>query len=354
MKVIMVGPDPLNKGGIATLERNILASAKDPAYEYTMHVARPEGSKLKKFFLVPLYTLYFLIRILVKKYDIVHIHISENWGFFRYVPFVYLGRMAGLGIIIHPNACEFDSFYERQGKSLKKLIRSTLNKSNCIITVSNEWAEVFRSISTTRVEVVYNFVDLPEVCDYKNTSKILTTSGQLEKRKGYYDLVKVIPELIRFDPELSFKFCGNGEIGVIYSELKKLSMDSHVELTGWLLNDDVKKILRQSLLFVLPTYNEGMPLAILEAMSFGLPVISTTAGGIPSLVKDGINGILVEPGDLEALKKAVIKLLSDADLRSEMSNNNYQKIKKDFSATSNMQKLYRIYTEVITKKQEDC
>jgi glycosyltransferase involved in cell wall biosynthesis len=346
MRILMVGPDPLNKGGIATLERNILESAHDNSYQYTMHVARPEGSFLLKFLLVPLYTLYFMLRTLTGKYKVVHIHISENWGFYRYVPFILYASLLGMKIVIHPNACEFDSFYARQSERLKALIRYCLNKADYIFTVSTEWADVFKSISTTKVAVIFNFVDVPPANSYKPDSTTLTASGQLGKRKGYYDLVKAVPDVIAHNENLAFKFCGNGEVKEIQLELDKLNMSRHVQLTGWLDNKDVKEILKDTMLFVLPTYNEGMPLAILEAMSYGIPVVSTYAGGIPSLVENGVNGILVDAGNIEELKKAIIKLVDDRELRIEMSKRNYAKILKDFGAESNMLKIYRIYDEI--------
>ena len=105
LKIIIVGPDPNYKGGIATLIRNML-KYKNDFYSFNMHVARPEGNALMKFFLVPLYTLSFLFKVIFVKYDVVHIHTSENWGFYRYIPFIYISKALGIKVINHSNACE--------------------------------------------------------------------------------------------------------------------------------------------------------------------------------------------------------------------------------------------------------
>jgi glycosyltransferase involved in cell wall biosynthesis len=346
----MVGPDPYSKGGIATLERNILENANHDFYRYSMHIARPEGSFFLKFALVPIYTVFFMLKVLTFKYSIVHIHISENWGFYRYVPFILFSWLIKLKIVIHPNACEFDQFYARQNTFLRWIIRFHLNRADQILTVSTEWAEVFRYITKAEVSVVYNFVDVPPKNMYNPKSITITSAGQLGRRKGYYDMLTVVPQILKKNSEIRFKFCGNGEINEIKSELERNQIEKYVYVMGWLDNNDLKEILKDTVLFVLPTYHEGMPLAILEAMSFGIPIISTTVGGIPSLVENGVNGILVEPGQSEALFLAIDKLLNYEELRILISHNNYRKISNDFTAESNMRKIYNVYERIVTKK----
>ena len=101
------------------------------------------------------------------------------------------------------------------------------------------------------------------------------------------------------------------------------------------------------MVFVLPSYNEGMPLAILEAMSYGVPIISTNVGGIPTLVENGVNGFIISPGDILHLENSLRLLISDVDLRQRMSDNNYNKIKSEYSIENNMKKIHKIYQDLI-------
>lgn len=104
------------------------------------------------------------------------------------------------------------------------------------------------------------------------------------------------------------------------------------------------------MLYVLPSYNEDMPLAILEAMSYSVPVVSTYVGGIPSLVENGVNGILIEAGNLQQLEGAIIKLLSTKELRNKISENNYSCIKNSFGIESGMERIYTLYESLIKGK----
>jgi len=346
IKVILVGPAPHHKGGIATLIRNMLKS-KNESFQFTIHVARPEGNILAKSFLVPIYTLYFVCRALIIKYDVVHIHTSENWGFYRHIPIIIVSKLLGIKVIIHSNACEFDSFFERQNKIQKRIIKATLNNADLIIAVSPEWAEVFRAISNTKVITIYNFIDIPDRNYYDMDSNYITTTGQIGKRKGYYDIIKVIPSIVSENKKIRFKFCGNGEGDKICEEINKLVISDCVDVSGWLPNSEIIELLKKTMVFVLPSYNEGMPLAILEAMSYGVPIISTNVGGIPTLVEHGVNGLIISPGDIKHLEDSLRLLINDPGLRQRMSNNNYDKIKSEYSIESNMKNIYNTYLKLI-------
>jgi len=343
---MLVGPAPHHKGGIATLIRNML-KYKNESFQFTMHVARPEGNILVKSFLVPIYTLYFVCRALIIKYDIVHIHTSENWGFYRHIPIIIVSKLLGIKVIIHSNACEFDSFFERQNKIQKRIIKTTLNNADLIIAVSPEWAKVFREISNTKVITIYNFIDIPDRNYYDMDSNYITTTGQIGIRKGYYDIIKVVPSIIKDNSRIRFKFCGNGEGDKICEEINKLAISDRVEVSGWLHNSEIIELLKETMVFVLPSYNEGMPLAILEAMSYGVPIISTNVGGIPTLVEHGANGLIISPGDIKHLEDSLRLLINDPGLRQRMSNNNYDKIKSKYSIESNMKNIYNIYFKLI-------
>ena len=115
---------------------------------------------------------------------------------------------------------KFDSFFERQNNFLKKIIRASLNKSDLIIAVSPEWGDVFKKISKTKVTVIYNFIDLPEKNNYNKNSTFITTTGQIEIRKGYFDIIKIISSIIIDNHQVKFKFCGNGEVEKIKEEIK--------------------------------------------------------------------------------------------------------------------------------------
>lgn len=346
MKIIIIGPSPNDKGGISIFIRNIIRYTNNH-YSYTMHAARPAGNFIKKLLLVPFYTLYYLLRVVICRYDIAHINFSEKWGFYRYIPIVFWSKILGINIVMHCHACEFDKFYSRQNKLLKKLTSYTLDLSKCVIVLSKEWNEVFSNITKSTIYIINNFIKVPELNHYNPYSPYIIITGKLGKRKGYYDLVNVIPEILKNNKHVKFIFCGDGDIEEIRTILKKSNIEKYVYLTGWVDNIVIQKYLTNSLLYILPSYNEGMPLGIIEAMSYGIPIISTTVGGIPSLIENGINGILIEPGNLFQLESAIQTLINDVKLRIKISNNNFNAAKEKFDLESQIKKIYTIYNSIL-------
>ena len=91
-----------------------------------------------------------------------------------------------------------------------------------------------------------------------------------------------------------------------------------ISYEGWISGEHKIRLLNQANAYILPSYNEGLPISILEAMSYQLPIISTKVGGIPEIVKDGVNGYLIEPGNKQQLKSAIDKLIFDKSIRVSM------------------------------------
>lgn len=98
--------------------------------------------------------------------------------------------------------------------------------------------------------------------------------------------------------------------------------------------------------FILPSYNEGLPISILEAMSYNLPIISTSVGGIPEILKNGYNGFLIRPGDKKALKNAILTLINNPSLRKEMGKHS-QEMVQPFLPTTVEGQLRTLYKELL-------
>jgi len=137
--------------------------------------------------------------------------------------------------------------------------------------------------------------------------------GRLGERKGTYDLLAAIPQVLARCPHTRFVLAGDGDLERCRALVAAQPWRDRVVIPGWTSGDARLRLYREADLFVLPSYNEGLPMGILEAMSFGLPVVSTPVGGIPELVEHGRSGLLVQPGDVPALGDAICDLLSDVN-----------------------------------------
>ena len=167
--------------------------------------------------------------------------------------------------------------------------------------------------------------------------------GRLEKRKGIYDIIEAAKYIKNPDVIINLYGDGNPE------EFQKLVMDNNlqekVQIKGWISGDKKNEIFQASDVLILPSYSEGLPMSILEAMAVGLPIISTPVGGIPEAVEDGVNGFLIQPGDYKALAEKIDILANDKQLREQMGQNGYKIAKEKFDVDVVIKQLKEIYNK---------
>jgi glycosyltransferase involved in cell wall biosynthesis len=137
--------------------------------------------------------------------------------------------------------------------------------------------------------------------------------------------------------------CGNGEIEKVSKCVAGLGLKEVVELPGWISGQEKKKLLDEAYLYVLPSYFEGLPMSILEALATGTPVITTPVGGIPDAVRDGYNGFLVPTNSPQQIADRIEKVLNDKNLWNRLSENALLTIKDDFSMKQTEEKLRVLY-----------
>jgi glycosyltransferase involved in cell wall biosynthesis len=139
---------------------------------------------------------------------------------------------------------------------------------------------------------------------------------------------------------------GDGELEQARHYANKLDVAHRVECLGWVTGEHKRALLARCTVFVLPSYNEGQPMSVLEAMAAGTPVLSTRTGGVPDAVTDGVNGLLVEAGDVEALSAALSVLLSNEALRRRLGQCARDRVRDAFSTDVLLPQLEEIYDEV--------
>jgi glycosyltransferase involved in cell wall biosynthesis len=167
--------------------------------------------------------------------------------------------------------------------------------------------------------------------------------GRLGHRKGIFVLLEALAAVRSRFRHVVLLCGGDGELDRVRAEVVRLDLSDNVTLLGWVKGAAKDELLESSTVFVLPSFDEGVPMSILEAMAWGLPVIATPVGGIPEVVTDGREGLLVAPGDADALGEAICRLLVDADLRAQMGRNGRLRFQTDFSIQSVLEKLESIY-----------
>jgi glycosyltransferase involved in cell wall biosynthesis len=346
----MLGPALEVRGGISTVARFLLENWPAGLYKVQYIGTLVDGSKWAKLVIAMRAFVKFLSVFLINHPDIVHIHFSSRASFYRKSVFVLAGRAFRKRMILHAHGGEFHLFYDVESSSLGKwYIRWILNQADRLLVVSRQWQEFYRRIYTRSEPIVlHNPVYCPPLCSDRGEGlPVLLTLGRLKQGKGTYDLLEAIPKILEQHPEAELWLGGDGDVEEVERLLQAKPWGNHVRLLGWVTGTRKDEVLACASVFVLPSYNEGLPLSILEAMAHGLPVVSTPVGGIPEAVVDGETGFLVEPGDVEAIAQKINLLLSDAELRGRMGRNGYRRALEQFEVGVIIRQLFNIYDELL-------
>ena len=322
-KVLMVGSSLKVKGGMTTVVESFLQHEfeRDITLKYIpTHIETKNNFYKKIFFLRGLVQI--LNELIFGKVEIVHMHMSERGSFSRKYIIFKLSKFFNKKVITHTHGAEFEEFYNQSNEKSKMKINKLLKESDTVITLGESWNNIIKRIENeSNTFILRNSVPIPAKQNKLNDKKIkILFLAVLIKRKGILDLIeasqKIITELESKNKQVEFVIAGDGELeSTSKSLVEKLGVSKYFKFVGWVNNERKQELLKESDLFVLPSYNEGLPLSILEAISYGIPVISTNVGSINEAVKNEENGYLINPGDKEKLADFTIKLLTDSNFK---------------------------------------
>lgn len=348
MKVLMIGSHLRVTGGITRVVKNYIQAGlgKKVNLEYFPTYYGSNHPVNILYFVSQYLKLFFKLKVLKQRYDIAHVHMSYRGSFLRKRPIIQLLESEHIPVLLHMHGSQFKDFYNESSPGHKQSIKDTLNKVSTIIALGNNWKEYYGTICNTRVHSLDNAVFPKKFDDSVVDDKIyITTMGVLSKRKGTYDLIQVAAKLNdRIDKKYKFFLAGDGEIAKAKELVNQLGLEDRVVFPGWISDEStIDEIYRKSIIYVLPSYNEGMPMSILEAMSYGLPVISTDVGSISSVIEDGENGFLLKPGDVEDIVSKIEYLLNNQSIRLSMQQENLNKISRKFNIYENLDELLELY-----------
>ena len=350
-RVCMVVPNRMVKGGIAAVVNGYRGSQLEKDYEITYVESYKDGSKFDKLLKGICGYFHFAYVLMFHRPDVVHIHSSFGPSFYRKMPFIYMASWRKIPIVNHIHGADFDEFYVNAPEEKKATIKKIYSKCNVLIALSEEWKKrLSQIVAEDRIEIIENYSVLHEDAleermqrECNNTVLFL---GELGKRKGCYDIPEVIAQVRKSIPDVKFILAGAGS-EVDENAIKKLidekGISDNVEFPGWVRGDTKDKLLRKADVFFLPSYNEGMPMAVLDAMGYGLPVVSTNVGGIPKIVHDGENGVCCEAGDVDRMSRSITELMLNEELRENAGRDSMKIVKAKYSLEAHIEMLERVY-----------
>lgn len=274
-----------------------------------------------------------IYHILFSNVEIVMVFASSGYSFLEKGLIIKIGWLLNKKTIIAPRSGFLIEDIHSNNK-FKNKVKNILNKSTFVICQGTFWKDFFKnefSLSDDKLKIINNWISVDEYNPIKkriNSPVKILFLGWVTKNKGIYDLINAIKKIRNKD--FILEIAGNGdEFKNLKSLLQKEGLNKKVHLLNWVYGEEKKQLLNRADIFVLPSYREGMPNSLIEAMSSNTAVISTTVGGIPDLIKSGINGILVNPGDIEALKNAILYYLDDEERMIDFAQKALDHVKKN-------------------------
>ncbi|EOH52845.1 hypothetical protein UA3_02535 [Enterococcus faecium EnGen0263] len=355
MNIVIVGPDKDEKGGIATVINNLSTemATKDLAF-FTYSSWRSGG-----FFYRLFYSLIQLLRfprfLKKNKIDFVYIHFAHKGSFSRKKVYAKIAKNYQKKVILHSHSSSFDKFYKNAKSAKKKSIqRFFMDSCDTLIVLGEFWKVFYASeiqVPDEKIKILHNAVTCPENHSYDSSSHIVTMFGRLGERKGTYDVLKAAKKFQDNDYDVQFKLYGDGEIEKVHSLIQEYQLEN-LSIEDWVTNDKKKEKMSEAVLNILPSYHEGMPMAILETMALGVPNAASNAGSIEEVIKNEHNGFVICPGDVDSLYKVIESYIyhTDYKYKAEMSNRARKTIEQEFNLMEYRKKLEEILMDKGEKK----
>ncbi len=295
----------------------------------------------------------FFINVIAKNIQIVHINTSLSRGsILRDLIFAIDAKMLKKKCVVFFHGWSDNEEIIMKSK-YKWLLKLYLKNTDAIITLSQKSKNTLKSMGYKKnIYLETTLVD-DKLLDEFNINNKLQKSyniitilflARIEKEKGIFNTIEACDLLIQQGYSIRLLIAGRGR--ATKEVLEKIKNKKYIKFLGYVSGEDKSRTYRESDLYVLPSYTEGMPTTVLEAMAFGLPVIVTPVGGLKDIIKDGINGYFIPIDDSFMLAESIGKLISNKQLISKMALYNFNEA-KNYYASNIVKRIENIYMELL-------
>ena len=361
LRVLMAGPfPPPTFGGIRAMLQTLLSSKLPELVVFNpFNIGEPPGYipgrvPPRRFLTLLRQMSAFRRKIGIFQPHVVHIHMPGGSGLVKALLFLFIIRKHRVVTVSHLHFWP-DSLCPYNIKSIEGIMINAIARSDAVITVSKEMHNYLclHLPENKTLKFMPNCVRMDNI-PQKSTSvtnnhiiKLLFLSN-VERRKGIFELIQAFAHSKSRNKARLVVIggdSGTGELNSVRDLAVTLKIAEQCHFLGPVYGAEKFRILADSDIYLLPSYAEGQPIAIIEAMAAGLPIIATRVGGIPDLLKERENGFLVEPGDIPALSKAIDELVDDASLRKTMGVKSRQ-LSRQFDAEPYVKNLICLYENI--------
>lgn len=377
-KILVVGYLPPPQEGTAKLTEILVESEYMKSnfdIEFLDLLKRKMGTDRGKFSSINItYNLFNILNfcriIIIFSPDIVYMPLAQNkFGFLRDSIFIIIAKIFRKKICIHFHGGNFDLFYENQRHFFKTYIMFLLMRIERLIVLAKKFEKHFPYMEPKKLCFIYNCfpktILLSETKDYsispERKIKVLFV-GYISKAKGALDLIKSVPFILdNYGEQIEFILCGQPidiERNIVfipephlgYSRCKEFiaqnSIGPYVKFYPETIGIEKDRLFLDADIFVLPTYSDGCALTVLEAMFFGLPVITTPVSALEEMFSDGEHCFFVNPGDVVGLSKKMLFLLNNPAVRQKMGEANRRLVREKYCPEIFLNNLSKVWNSI--------
>ncbi|MDR3572001.1 MAG: glycosyltransferase family 4 protein [Candidatus Pacebacteria bacterium] len=251
--------------------------------------------------------------------DLLHINLAAGGSAIRKAFLARVARRLGVPYVVHLHGSRFHQFWPSAGPYVRKQVDRLFVESAGIIVLGKYWSKL---VTDHVPEVEDKIIVLPNATAPIRFARVSATDGrvrisflgELGQRKGTPQLVEALGRLASRQDWVA-TIAGNGEVPETIARAEQLGIEDRVKVPGWLDSTAASEVLRGTDIFVLPSFAENLPMSILEAFACGIAVIATPVGAVADVIAHESNGLLVPPGDVDALTDALLRLIEDGKFR---------------------------------------
>lgn len=271
------------------------------------------------------YTLGFCLRMLAARLagraDVIHINVASMGSTYRKLVIAMGARMLGIPYVLHLHGAEYRSFWSGDGGFWDRRIRSMFEHASRVVVLGRVWRDFIASRAPAAAEtivIVPNATEIPSLEHVGGGNQVhILFLGRIGERKGVPQLCDALRD-IKSIGHWRATIAGDGEVEETRVRLTKLDLADRVQLPGWVGPDEVAALIASADILVLPSFAENLPVSVIEGMASGLAVVATPVGAVEDIVTNEQTGLLVPPGDVAALTKALTRLVEDPPLRARL------------------------------------
>lgn len=357
MRVVMAGPLPPAVGGMATViddvSRSSLSSEVDLVLFDTAK-ATPEDRSLWQG-VVARFGLWRRWWLTLRGAEVAHIHTCSGFTYYLDGALLCLAKLRRVPVVLHIHGAQFDQFLDGMSRAELELARWLARRANRVVALSDAWRDILaKRLPRARLTVIENGVPVPNDIRARasgDQAKVLFL-GNLSRRKGVWELVEAMHSV---DDCVRVVLAGGEEDAGIGAKVNHAIQDegltAKIEWIGPVHGRRKDELLQECDIFVLPSHAEGLPISLLEAMCAGLPIVVTPVGAIPSVVEDGKHGLIIQPGDSQALAAALNELSRNRELRQRLGDGARSRCAQRYGVERAAQNYLRLYGELAHETQ---